>query len=63
MDYGAILESADVKVRNVIESQTSYDVTMTVFPDPFWRNKTRNLLQSVTDITVGKPIRSYACQG
>ena len=63
MDYGAILESTDVKVRNVIESQTAYDVTMTVFPDPFWRNKTRNLLQSVTDITVGKPIRSYACQG
>ena len=65
MDYGSILQATDPAVNSLISSSPhAPSVTVTLLPDPFWRAKTKDVLQSITDICPGKPTFSlvYVCR-
>ena len=56
MDFPAILEATSPKLQSVIADhcETEKKVTVTLFPDPFWRAKLKGVLDSITDICEGE---------
>ena len=56
MDFQAILEATSPKLQSVIADhcETEKKVTVTLFPDPFWRAKSKGVLDSITDICEGE---------
>ena len=51
-----LLEATSPKLQSVIADhcETEKKVTVTLFPDPFWRAKSKGVLDSITDICEGE---------
>lgn len=54
MDFGAIIECTNPKVASCIQSsRCAPSVTMTLFPDPFWKTKTSGTITTAQDMCLG----------
>lgn len=59
VDYGCILEAVDRRLHDAVSSvcmKHGSQVTVTLYPDPFWKDKSKGPISSINDLCAGKNI-------